>query len=440
MRIVRWTSWLVLALALFGLAPRSSAQVSFGVAITWGPPELPVYEQPLCPAEGYIWTPGYWAWDDDYGDYFWVPGTWVEAPRVGYLWTPPYWGWGGDRFVFYDGYWGREVGFYGGINYGYGYSGRGYEGGRWDRDRFYYNSTVNNINTTNITNVYNTTVINNNTTNVTRVSYNGGNGGVSAQATAKEQAVAHEQHIPPPAPQQQHIQAAKTDPQLRASTNQGKPAVAATPKPAAFNAPGVVPAKVGGHYTPPPNRPGGNANANNANRPNNNANPNANNKAQPNNNPNRPPNNTNPGNNNVQPNNNPNRPPDANRPANPVHPRDLPPVSRPANPPNTGNPKQDQKYQQQQDKLIQKQEQERQRIQARQDQEHQRLQQQQADAARQQQVEQRHQQQTQQLQQKHEQQQQHLQQKYSPPPQRQQAPPPPPQHQQPPPQDKKPKY
>ena len=26
------------------------------------PPPLPVYEQPPCPVEGYIWTPGYWAW------------------------------------------------------------------------------------------------------------------------------------------------------------------------------------------------------------------------------------------------------------------------------------------------------------------------------------------------------------------------------------------
>ena len=26
------------------------------------PPELPVYEQPLCPQPNYMWTPGYWAW------------------------------------------------------------------------------------------------------------------------------------------------------------------------------------------------------------------------------------------------------------------------------------------------------------------------------------------------------------------------------------------
>src|SRR5580658_8333797 len=39
------------------------------------PPPLPVCEQPLCPAEGDLWTPGYWAYAQE--GYFWVPGTWV---------------------------------------------------------------------------------------------------------------------------------------------------------------------------------------------------------------------------------------------------------------------------------------------------------------------------------------------------------------------------
>jgi len=57
----------------------SSASASFAqqfrFSVSFGPPALPVYEQPLCPGEGYIWTPGYWAWSDDEGDYYWVPGT-----------------------------------------------------------------------------------------------------------------------------------------------------------------------------------------------------------------------------------------------------------------------------------------------------------------------------------------------------------------------------
>src|SRR6266481_5431447 len=196
---------LVIGLALLSLSMASS-MASFGqvvISVRFAPPALPVYEQPLCPDEGYIWTPGYWAWDGD--DYYWVPGTWVMAPEVGLLWTPGYWGWGGDSFVFYEGYWGPHVGFYGGISYGFGYFGHGYGGGRWDNGRFFYNRSVNNVNETVIHNVYNTTVINNNT-NVTRVSYNGGNGGISARPRPEEEAVARERHIPPVPVQQQHFQ------------------------------------------------------------------------------------------------------------------------------------------------------------------------------------------------------------------------------------------
>src|SRR5215475_1511260 len=170
----------------------SSSQV--GVVVSFGPPELPVYEQPICPGDGYIWTPGYWAWDDDDDDYYWVPGTWILPPEAGFFWTPGYWAWGGNGFAFYEGYWGPVVGFYGGINYGYGYFGHGYEGGRWENGHFFYNTTVNRVNVTEIHNVYNTKVVVNNNT---RVSYNGGSGGLEARATAQEQAAAQERHVAP---------------------------------------------------------------------------------------------------------------------------------------------------------------------------------------------------------------------------------------------------
>jgi hypothetical protein len=184
------------------LAISAASFSQIGIAIRLGPPALPVYEQPLCPAEGYIWTPGYWAYDYDYSDYYWVPGTWVLAPQPGYFWTPAYWGWGGDRFIFHEGYWGPRVGFYGGINYGYGYSGNGYQGGRWDHDRFFYNRSVNHVNVTNIHNVYNTTVISNVTVN--RVSYNGGNGGINARPTPEQEEALRDRHIPPIAAQEAH--------------------------------------------------------------------------------------------------------------------------------------------------------------------------------------------------------------------------------------------
>jgi len=96
----------------------SFAQVR--VAIRFGPPALPVYEQPVCPGDDYIWTPGFWSYDYDYNDYYWVPGTWVLAPESGFFWTPGYWASENEAFIFHEGYWGPHVGFYGGINYGYG--------------------------------------------------------------------------------------------------------------------------------------------------------------------------------------------------------------------------------------------------------------------------------------------------------------------------------
>src|SRR6266567_3394994 len=172
-----------LAIALMMLVLPASSFAGIILSIGIAPPPLPVYEQPLCPGEGYIWTPGYWAYDDD-GGYFWVPGTWVLVPEPGFLWTPAWWGWDGGFFAFHEGYWGPRVGFYGGINYGFGYVGVGYEGGYWRNGAFFYNRSVNNV--TNITNVYNKTVIVNET--VRNISYNGGAGGTTARPTAAEEA------------------------------------------------------------------------------------------------------------------------------------------------------------------------------------------------------------------------------------------------------------
>src|SRR5579859_4653700 len=214
------------------------------VRATQPPPPLPDYEQPPCPEDGYIWTPGYWHWNGS--DYYWVPGTWVQPPRVGVLWTPGYWAFIGGVYGWHAGYWGPHVGFYGGVNYGYGYVGVGYVGGRWDGDRYHYNTAVNNVNTTVIHNTYNQTVVNNVTVNnvtVNKVSYNGGSGGIAVAPTAQERAAAQEPHVPPTPMQRQHVQEAARNPALAAQANGGHPAIAATPRPAAFNASGVVGAR-----------------------------------------------------------------------------------------------------------------------------------------------------------------------------------------------------
>jgi WXXGXW repeat (2 copies) len=313
---------LLLAAGMMLQSTASFAQI--GVSIRIAPPELPVYEQPMCPGDGYIWTPGYWGWAND--DYYWAPGTWVMPPEVGYLWTPGYWGWGGSGFMFNDGYWGASVGFYGGIDYGFGYFGNGYEGGRWENGRFFYNTSLNRVDSNVFRNTYNTRV----DERVNRVSFNGGNGGINARATAQEEATARGSHTPAVAAQTQHAWSARNDPQQRYASNHGAPPVTATARASAAS-----------------------------------------------------------------------------------HPKELAPVDRPSAP-NTGNKKQDQKYQNEQNKVVAKQTQDRQNLQQKQDREHQQLAKQKVDPIKTQQLEQQHQQQTRQMQQTHTQQTQQMQQRQQP--------------------------
>ncbi|MGA8705537.1 MAG: YXWGXW repeat-containing protein, partial [Steroidobacteraceae bacterium] len=221
----------------------AGAAIDIGVSINVAPPELPVYEQPAIPGPGYLWTPGYWAWGGS--DYYWVPGTWVLAPQPGYLWTPGYWGWADGAYLWHAGYWGPQVGFYGGVNYGYGYGGNGYEGGEWRGGSFYYNRSVSNIpGNVHITNVYNRTVVNNVTVN--RVSFNGGNGGVTARPTQAQLAAEHEHHLAPVGAQVRQEQLARSRPELHANSNHGAPAIAATSRPGNFSGAGVVGARGAG--------------------------------------------------------------------------------------------------------------------------------------------------------------------------------------------------
>ena len=244
-----WLFPVVLILAAVTMPRASEAQVA--VSITVAPPPLPVYVQPAIPGPGWIWAPGYWAWGP-YG-YYWVPGTWVRPPRVGFLWTPGYWGWGEGVYVWHAGYWGPHVGYYGGINYGFGYIGVGYAGGFWDRGAFHYNRAYNNFGGVHITNVYNKTVVNN--VNVTHVSYNGGQGGLTARPTAQEETFSREAHVAPTAVQQRHENTARANPAMRSSTNNGRPAIAATPRPAQFKARGVVHAEGAAPMRPQQQRP-----------------------------------------------------------------------------------------------------------------------------------------------------------------------------------------
>jgi len=236
----RASSVILLSLALAGLTiPIASEAQVICTGNASPPPELPVYEQPPIPAPGYVWAPGYWGIGPV--GYYWVPGTWVLPPSVGLLWTPGYWGWRDGIYVWNAGYWGPHVGFYGGVNYGFGYGGVGYEGGRWDNGVFIYNRTVNNFGNVTITHVYEKTVYVE--PGASRVSFNGGSGGTTVRPTQEEQAAAHEQHVAAVPSQLQHERTASENKALLASENHGKPTIAATAKAGEFTGKGIVAAK-----------------------------------------------------------------------------------------------------------------------------------------------------------------------------------------------------
>jgi hypothetical protein len=150
----------------------------------------------------------------------------VAPPRLGVLWTPGYWGFGAGVYAWHPGYWGPHVGFYGGVNYGFGYGGAGFVGGVWAGSVFRYNTAVVNVNSTVIHNTYvNRTAINNAVAN-NHVSFNGA-GRITARPTPEQTQAMNEPHIPPTANQIAHQESAGRDRNQWASTNGGRPATTA---------------------------------------------------------------------------------------------------------------------------------------------------------------------------------------------------------------------
>jgi hypothetical protein len=209
--------YLLLFALAFSASTASLAQVA--VSITVAPPALPVYEQPPCPTEGFLWTPGYWA----YGPvgYYWVPGVWIAPPRPGLLWTPGYWGFVSGAYAWHAGYWGPRVGFYGGINYGFGYSGVGFYGGRWEGGVFRYNTAVMRVGP-GFHGVYEDHTVIHNTTVVNRASFNG-TGGIVARPTVEERTAMHEEHVQRTSEQISHERFSGQDRNNWASANHGMP-------------------------------------------------------------------------------------------------------------------------------------------------------------------------------------------------------------------------
>lgn len=221
-RVMRWIMpTLLLTLAFAAGSAMAPAQIA--ITVNFAPPALPVYEQPPCPEEGWMWAPGYWAYDED--GYYWVPGEWVPAPYVGAMWTPPWWGWEDGRYLFHEGYWGDDVGYYGGIDYGYGYMGEGFVGGEWRDGRFAYNTAVMRVNPAVVRDTYvDERIVRERTVpNERHIAYNGGPGGIRHDPTPIERRGMGGRHMALTPVQEQQIQAARSDRSSYAKANGGRP-------------------------------------------------------------------------------------------------------------------------------------------------------------------------------------------------------------------------
>jgi hypothetical protein len=197
---------------------------------TQAPPPLPDYDQPPPPDPDYLWTPGYWAWSPE--GYYWVPGAWVEPPYVGALWTPGYWAFYSGRYRFHHGFWGLHIGFYGGINYGFGYTGYGYYGGYWRGGHFFYNREVNHIGPRVIGRVYDYHVREDRFAG--RPSFNGPRG-ITVRPRPAEIAVLHERRYAPLPAQTQLRQQSMQNRQQFYSDNHGRPATTVAARPVMSN-------------------------------------------------------------------------------------------------------------------------------------------------------------------------------------------------------------
>jgi hypothetical protein len=198
----------VMLLYAFFWVSTSYVNAQLRISARIAPPVLEVYTQPYCPGDGYLWTPGYWAYGAD--GYYWIPGVWVMPPSAGLLWTPGYWGFIDGLYEWYPGYWGATVGYYGGINYGFGYFGTGFSGGRWQGGHFYYNTAVSRINTKTIHNIYKDKSVKQNYARTSHASFNG-SGGVTYKAQTNEKREEPSRQTPPTSQQNAHYKTAVQD-------------------------------------------------------------------------------------------------------------------------------------------------------------------------------------------------------------------------------------
>jgi hypothetical protein len=124
-----------LILAGAAAAPLPSMAASNVSLYIGSAPPAPLYERIPAPRNGYVWAPGYWAWNGH--RHHWAPGYWI-AERPGYVYSAPAWYQGSGGWYMQEARWTP----YGGRDRDRDgipdrYEGRrgGYDHGGWDRDR-----------------------------------------------------------------------------------------------------------------------------------------------------------------------------------------------------------------------------------------------------------------------------------------------------------------
>lgn len=97
--------FLVTALAAASLALPLAAQARIDVDINVAPPP-PRYEVVPAPRVGFVWAPGYWAWDNGHHRHVWRGGHYVRE-RHGQRWVPDRWAEHEGRYRYEPGRWER---------------------------------------------------------------------------------------------------------------------------------------------------------------------------------------------------------------------------------------------------------------------------------------------------------------------------------------------
>ncbi len=104
MKLTRLVKTVLLSISLAGAAA-VSAQVTFSINV--GPPPL-IFEPIPYMAPGYVWAPGYWAWNND--SHIWIRGRTIYQ-RPGYRWEPDRWEQRGANYYRRPGNWARDNNF-----------------------------------------------------------------------------------------------------------------------------------------------------------------------------------------------------------------------------------------------------------------------------------------------------------------------------------------